>query len=295
MKIWLSKNSEVSIREQFVAQISLGIISHDLRAGEKLPSTRELARRFEIHPNTISAAYRELAKQRLVEFKKGSGVYVHENLPESDESKIELDQIIARFMREAKAHSFTSGEIQARLKNWFRVKPAKHFLVVECDEDLRKILVEEIGAATGCQTSGMSFNDFLKTQTDAQVVAMTDETLRFNERLPPEKSCIFLRANSVSDSMTGSERPSSDDLIAVVSHWEKFLNLAKMFLLAAQIEPETLILRFAGEPDWKKGLSNVSLIICDSLTAKEFPADKRVRVFQLVADSSLDELRKSAG
>ncbi|MEJ7698491.1 MAG: GntR family transcriptional regulator [Pyrinomonadaceae bacterium] len=113
MKIWLSKNSEVSIREQLVAQISLGIISHDLRAGEKLPSTRELARRFEIHPNTISAAYRELAKQRLVEFKKGSGVYVHENLPESDESKIELDQIIARFMREAKAHSFTSGEIQS--------------------------------------------------------------------------------------------------------------------------------------------------------------------------------------
>ena len=68
-----------------------------------------------------------------------------------------------------------------------------------------------------------------------------------------------------------------------------------MFLLAAEIEPETLVLRFAGEPDWKKGLSDASLIICDSLTGKEFPADKRVRVFQLVADSSLDELRKSAG
>ncbi len=61
MKIWLSKNSEVSVREQLVAQISLGIVSRDLRAGDRLPSTRELARRFEIHPNTVSAAYRELA------------------------------------------------------------------------------------------------------------------------------------------------------------------------------------------------------------------------------------------
>ncbi len=295
MKIWLSKNSEVSIREQLVAQISLAIVSRDLRAGEKLPSTRELARRFEIHPNTISAAYRELTEQNLVEFKKGSGVYVRENLPETNESKIELDQIIGQFMREAKAHNFTSGEIEARLKNWFRAKPAKHFLVVECDEDLRRILIEEIGTATGCKTSGTSFNDFLKTETDAQVVAMTDEMARLNERLPPEKSCIFLRANSVSDSMDGSERPPSDDLIAIVSHWEKFLSLARTFLLAAQIEPETLVLRFAGEPDWKKGLSDASLIICDSLTAKEFPADKRVRVFQLIADSSLDELRKSAG
>lgn len=295
MKIWLSKNSEVSIREQLVAQVSLGIVSRDLRAGEKLPSTRQLARRFEIHPNTISAAYRELAEQNLVEFKKGSGVYVRENAPAAAKPKNELDQIIARFAREAETRGFTPVEIEARLKNWFRAKPAKHFLVVECDADLRNILIEEIGAATGCETAGVGFDDFLKIETDAQVVAMTDETGKITERLPPGKSCIVVRANSVSDSMKGSERPAGDDLIAVASHWEKFLTLARTFLLAAQIAPETLVLRRAGEPDWKKGLSKVSLIICDSLTAKEFGGDERVRVFRLISDVSLDELRKFAG
>lgn len=295
MKIWLSKNSEVSVREQLVAQISLGIVSCDLQAGEKLPSTRELARRFEIHQNTVSTAYRELAEQNLVAYKKGSGFYVREKLPETNNLKIELDQIIAQFFREAKAHGFTSGEIEARLKNWFQAKPARHFLVVECDEDLQRILIEEISAATGCQTSGTSFENFLKSKTDAQIVAMFGETAKINAYLPQDKSCVFLRANSVSDSMNGTKRPSGDDLIAVVSRWEKFLNLAKMFLLAARIEPETLILRSANEPNWKKGLANVSLIICDSLTVKEFSADERVRVFQLISDSSLDELRKSAG
>jgi hypothetical protein len=95
--------------------------------------------------------------------------------------------------------------------------------------------------------------------------------------------------------MAGKARPSSDDLIAAVSGWEKFLELAKMFLLAARIEPETLLLRSTNEPDWKNGLQTVSLIICDSATAKEFPDDERVRIFRLIADSSLDELRKSIG
>jgi len=294
MKIWLSKNSEVSVREQLVAQISLGIVSRDLRAGDRLPSTRELARRFEIHPNTVSAAYRELAEQHLVEFKKGSGVYVREKTPVAgDEPKTELDGLIARFMLEAKAHGFSIDEIKTTLKNWFQEKPSKEFLVVESDEDLRKILIEEIGAATGCRTTGVSFESFTKAEIDAQIVAMANETAKINGRLPTGKSCIYLRANSVADSMNGKPRPSGDDLIAVASHWAKFLTWAKTYLLAARIEPDALVVRDAGKPEWKKGLSKVSLIICDSATATEFPDDERVRVFRLIADASLDELRKS--
>ena len=46
MRIWISKNSEVPIREQLVTQIVLGIVSNDLKVTERLPSTRELARRM---------------------------------------------------------------------------------------------------------------------------------------------------------------------------------------------------------------------------------------------------------
>ncbi len=294
MKIWLSKNSEVSVREQLVAQISLGIVSRDLCAGERLPSMRELARRFEIHPNTVSAAYRELAESNLVEFKKGSGVYVREKTPAAtEESSTELDGLIARFVCEARGRGYSVDEIKAGLKNWLREKPLKHFLVVESDADLRKILIEEITQATGCQASGVSFEDFTKTETAAQIVAMANETAGINEILPPGKTCIYLRANSVADSLDGEPRPSGEDLIAVASHWARFLTWAKTYLLAARIEPDALVMRDAGELDWKKGLSKASLIICDSATAKEFTDDERVRVFRLIADVSLDELRQS--
>ena len=76
MRLWLSKSSEVPIRKQLEAQIILGILSNDLKTSQRLPSTRELARRYKIHSNTVSAAYRQLASKGWVDFRKGSGVYV---------------------------------------------------------------------------------------------------------------------------------------------------------------------------------------------------------------------------
>ena len=65
MQFWFARGSEVSIREQLVTQVVLGILSDDLAPGQRLPSTRELARRFHLHPNTISAGYRELERRAL--------------------------------------------------------------------------------------------------------------------------------------------------------------------------------------------------------------------------------------
>ena len=77
MRIWIARHSDVPVREQLVTQIRLGVLSGDLRAGQRLPSTRELARRFHVHANTVSAAYRELEKQRWVESRRGSGGRIH--------------------------------------------------------------------------------------------------------------------------------------------------------------------------------------------------------------------------
>jgi Predicted transcriptional regulators len=75
MKLWITKHSEVSVHDQLVAQITLGIASNDLKNGERLPSTRALARRFGIYQNTVSAAYRELAAINLVRSKLTSYLY----------------------------------------------------------------------------------------------------------------------------------------------------------------------------------------------------------------------------
>ena len=280
------------MREQIISQISLGIVSGDLQAGEKLPSTREVARRFCIHQNTVSNAYRELAERGLVEFKKGSGVYVCEN---GNETSNALDRLINRFFHAAAAEGYTPDEIKIALQKRTTAKPPKPFLIVESDAELLKILIAEVSDATDRRVEGVSVEELPKVNLndESQVLLIFDKTKNPEQTLPPDTNCIYLKANSVPDSMTGKTRPSDDDLIAVVSGWENFLTLAKMFLLAARIAPETLVLRSTNETNWQNGLQKVSLIICDSATAKEFPNDERVRVFQLIADSSLKELPKS--
>jgi len=73
MQLWFNRASEVSIREQLVTQVILGILSGDLAPGQRLPSTRELARRFKLHPNTASAGYRQLESEGVLSLKGGGG------------------------------------------------------------------------------------------------------------------------------------------------------------------------------------------------------------------------------
>ncbi|MGI8469937.1 MAG: GntR family transcriptional regulator, partial [Pyrinomonadaceae bacterium] len=293
---WLSKNSEISIHEQLVAQISLGIASYDLEKGERLPSTREIARRFQVHANTVNAAYRELAEKGLVEFHKGSGVFVREMSDGKNDSD-KLDQIIGRFLRELKKSGFSLSEIQNRLKYHIELQPPDHFLIVESDEGMRRILTDEICDAVNLRVRGVSIEDFLPEMETAgtQIVALYDEREKILPLLSSDKSPIFLKINSVSASMKNQPRPSEKELIAIASGWERFLQFAKTFLLAAQVDAEALVLRSTKDENWRKGLENASMIICDSLTAKKLSKLENVRAFRLIADESLNELKNLYG
>jgi GntR family transcriptional regulator len=292
MKIWLSKNSEIPVREQLITQITLGIASGDLPIGERLPSTSEIARRFKVHSNTVSNAYRKLAEQEWLEFRKGSGFYVREVTPQNIENS--LDKIIKDFFQIAQKQGFTLSEIKKRLKYFFEIQPPDHFLVIEDDNGFREILVEEIRSATNFKVFGTSFEDFRQnsTKTGAILTAMFDEKPKINVVLPSNENCFFIKANSAAEAMKDQQRPTENDLIAVVSGWEKFLWMAKTMLIAARIDAESLIIRSTNAKNWRKGLESASMVICDSLTARNFSNDMRLRPFQIISEDSLNDLRE---
>lgn len=293
MKFWLSKNSEIPVREQLVTQITLGIASGDLPAGEKLSSTRQIARRFKIHANTVGFAYQILSEQGLIEFRKGNGFYVCESKQQDNNNEKSLDTLIANFFQTAQLRGFSETEIQNRLQKRLNIQTPEQILVIKSDENLRRILVEEIKQATNLRVIGASFEEFVEKYQNTNVIftTMPDEKDKIESILSADKSCFILMPRSVSDSMKGKSRPQQDDLIAVVSGWEKFLAWSKTILVAANVESDSIILRSTADKHWKKGLTEVSMIICDALTAKEFENDERVKVFRLIADSSLNELK----
>ena len=296
MRIWLSKNSEVPVREQLSSQIVLGIVSWDLKPGQKLPSTRELARRFHIHSNTVSAAYRDLAERGWVELRRGSGIYVREQKGNHQPgAELGLDQLINAFLQAAREHGYALGEVQSRIKRLLELQPPDHFLVIESDEEMRKILVAEIKEATAFRVSGAGMEACAAEAmlAGAQAVALYgQEGERVRAALPQGTSCLLLHARSVPDSMQGRDLPPPDALVAVVSRWPEFLRWARTMLVAAGIDPTSLSFRDARRAGWQRGLRSSAFVITDALTATQLPEGCDVRIFRLISDSSLDELKQ---
>jgi hypothetical protein len=109
--------------------------------------------------------------------------------------------------------------------------------------------------------------------------------------LPPKQSCLLIRTRSVPETLKDEKRPSSSDLITVVSHWPDFLHFAHSVLAAVNIDPDSLSFRNTAEKGWERGLRASSFVITDAATATQVPPGTRVRVFRIIADSSLAELR----
>src|SRR5258708_109444 len=159
MQLWFERHSDIAIREQLVTQVVLAILSHDLAPGQRLPSTRELARRFRVHPNTISAGYRQLLREGWTEYRHGSGVYVKANAePPSTPAQI-LDQHIAAFFRAVRELGLPAAGGRGRVAQWLSSPSPDHFLVIDPDPELRDILLTEIRQLTDFPVRGASLED----------------------------------------------------------------------------------------------------------------------------------------
>jgi GntR family transcriptional regulator len=297
MRLWLSKSSEVPLREQLVTQIRLGIISGDLKVRQKLPSTRELARRFRIHSNTVSAAYRELHRSGWVAVRKGSGVYVRERSADQIREDVHgLDEAIAKFFQTARAGGHSLREVQSRLRHWLALQPPDHFLLIEPDLELRQILITEIESATKMRAIGAGPDDCRRADllTGAVPIAMFGQLERVRAALPPGTDVLALRSRSIPESLQGRTRPAADALIAVVSRWPEFRRWARTILVAAGIDSDSLSIRNAPERGWQRGLKSAALVVTDSVMVRELPAGCEVSLFTILSDSSLDEIRRLA-
>jgi DNA-binding transcriptional regulator YhcF (GntR family) len=293
MQLWFARGSDVTIREQLVTQVILGILSDDLSPGQRLPSTRELARRFHLHPNTVSAGYRQLEKERWVEFRHGSGVYVRERKPElAPSSALALDQLIARLFRSARELGAPLSTVRSRLRQWLELQPPDHFLLIEPDEDLRRILAAEIGQAVSFPVQSCSLHDCPKTSDGAIPVVLPNRAAVVRQALPEGADVLTLQARSVPTSLAGWLPAPPGTLIGIASGWPNFLKLARTMLHAAGFHPDALVFRDARKTSWHRGLQQTAAVVCDSVTATLLPAGCRAIPFPLLSESSIAELRR---
>ena len=123
MQIHISLHDGVPIYHQIVNQIKYLVASGRLVPGEQLPPVRKLAEQLLINPNTVARAYRELESARVLNTRRGAGVFISDAgsplargeqnkilcqridmlLTESRQMNIDLEEVV-KLMRQRSEH-----------------------------------------------------------------------------------------------------------------------------------------------------------------------------------------------
>jgi GntR family transcriptional regulator len=72
----LDSKSAVPLYEQIAVRLKAAVATGELRAGDSLPSVRQLASKLRINPATVVQAYRGLEDAGFVELRQGAGTFV---------------------------------------------------------------------------------------------------------------------------------------------------------------------------------------------------------------------------
>ena len=96
------------IADEVQRAVAVGV----LRPGEALPATRQLAKELKLNPNTVQHAYRSLAREGVVEMRRGLGAFVAA-VPRDQRraSPAIARQIAERALREAFRHGLLASDL----------------------------------------------------------------------------------------------------------------------------------------------------------------------------------------
>jgi DNA-binding transcriptional regulator YhcF (GntR family) len=298
MRIWLNRSGEVSLREQLITQVILGILTREMPPGDRLPSTRELARRFGIHSNTASAAYRQLEREGWVEFRHGSGVFVSRAQPAAARTpEMAVDQLIGDLASRARKIGVADALLRARLRRWLSFEPPARWLLIEPDAELRRIVMHEMAGNLALPVAGCAPADCGASEVLARSIpiVLPSKAEAVRKLLPSGTDLTVLQVHPVTAPLQASLQrylpEHASDLIGIASRWQDFQRIAQTLLVAVGLRPECLLVRDPSKPGWKRGLEATSGVVCDAVVAGELPKGCFPMVFRLLGEESLNQLR----
>jgi GntR family transcriptional regulator len=118
IRFFLENDNGVPIYRQIINQIEYAILSKRMVPGDKLPTIRALAVELKTNPNTIAKAYGELEIRGILVTQVGSGTFISDKKPETDNGrKQKINAIFERFMAEMKALGVSKEELAEMLKS----------------------------------------------------------------------------------------------------------------------------------------------------------------------------------
>jgi DNA-binding transcriptional regulator YhcF (GntR family) len=292
MEIHLTKNSDIPLHQQLAEQIVFLITTGKLRPSDRLPSVRALARRLGIHRNTVSKAYQDVVRRGWVRGRPGSrlcvapAVYLR-GRPTHDK----LDELIDQSTECARAMGYSLTVLRQRVAARLALQPPDHFLVVEHEPGLRKIIRAEIHAALGKPVEGCSPDQFLKSPALAAGTQVFVPEYAFHLLEPvassdwPPIRLLFCTADAHIKFVQDLKEPS---IIAVASVSKTFLNTARSVLASAVGRRHSFREVLVGARE-RLDLRGADVVFCDSLTISMVRCKRKLH-YQLISQECMAEI-----
>ncbi len=109
----LDPRSGVPAYRQIIDQVLGGIAAGTLKAGDQLPTVRQLAVDLAINPNTVVRAYRELEIREVLSTQQGTGTFLTDKKPPVDglERQRRIARLCSDFLARAGAEGIDLPEI----------------------------------------------------------------------------------------------------------------------------------------------------------------------------------------
>jgi GntR family transcriptional regulator len=119
-ELLLAVDPDLAPFQQIMDQLRSLIECGELRAGDTLPTVRQLAGDLGVAPNTVARAYAELQEQGLVTSDGRRGTWVASGVRTGDKPTRarKLQQTIAEFLQTLAHRGYSKSEIAAALRRF---------------------------------------------------------------------------------------------------------------------------------------------------------------------------------
>jgi GntR family transcriptional regulator len=114
----LNVHSGVPVYRQLIDQVQGALAAGRIKAGDQLPTIRQVAVDLAINPNTVTRAYREMEIRGLLETQQGTGTFIAEQPVATDSlaRTRQMQQFAAEVIARAGANGFSLTELMDALK-----------------------------------------------------------------------------------------------------------------------------------------------------------------------------------
>ena len=119
MQVSINLRDRTPIYIRLERGLRAAIAAGRLRAGDQLPTVRQLAGDLRVNANTVARVYSELERAGVLETRRGVGSFVSATRAQARprrERDRRLNAFVSRLLADAEAEGFTSDDILAALR-----------------------------------------------------------------------------------------------------------------------------------------------------------------------------------